>query len=271
MFWNLNGAMITLVHISDIHFGDACADKLDAASRAIAAIGPDCVILTGDLTQEGKREEFAQASKWLNAIQAPIVACPGNHDTPMFNLALRFLDPFGRFRRLGLLSTWHSIDGSVHVEAANSARGLQGRMDWSQGDYGQPDVFAALDRLVRSRAPYKILALHHPPETPIGAAVTSEPLGVDLFIKHLACGSPDLLLCGHVHAAFDFPAHTLEGLRVMTVPSLASSRERGFGAGFGVIHLSTDDLIITRAIWRYEAGHFKEANNILEGTLHVAS
>jgi 3',5'-cyclic AMP phosphodiesterase CpdA len=263
--------MITFVHISDLHFGDACADKLSAASRTIAAIGPDCVILTGDLTQEGKREEFTQAADWFKTIEAPIVGCPGNHDMPMFNLALRLADPFGRFRRLGLLSNWQSRDGLVHIEAANSARGLQWRLDWSQGDYGQPDVLAALDRLGHSNARHKILALHHPPETPIGAAVTSEPSGLDVFTRHLLGDRPDLLLCGHVHAAFDFPARALEGMRVMTAPSLASSRERGFGSGLGVIRLSPEGPLITRRIWRLESGFFRESSEAYEGTLHIAS
>lgn len=262
--------MTTLVHISDVHFGDACANKLKAASQAIEAIGPDCVVLTGDLTQAGKRDEFAQAQAWLKTIKAPIVGCPGNHDTPMFNLALRLLDPFGRFGRLGLLSRWISEDGSIHIEAANSARGLQWRMDWSQGDYAQPNVLEALERLGQSRAHSKILALHHPPETPLGAGVRSEPRGLDVFGRHLNQSRPDLLLCGHLHAIFDFPAHSIDGVSLMTVPSLASSRDRGYGSGFGVMRFTSHGLAMTRTIWLYQDGSFNEVAEPLKSTLHIA-
>lgn len=262
--------MTTLVHISDVHFGDADSAKLDAALKAIEAIEPECVLITGDLTQEGKLSEFAQADTWLNTVKAPIVSCPGNHDTPMFNLALRFADPFGRYNRLGLRTTWQSSDNLVHIEAANSARGLQGRMDWSQGDYGQSGVIEALDKLGGSRAQYKVLALHHPPQTPEGASVMSMPSGLNRFLKRLALNPLDLLLCGHVHAAFDFPAPVLAGVRVMTVPSLASSRERGFGSGFGVLRFGADNSTIARSIWRYHDGSFKEVIEPSKGILHIA-
>ncbi|MFN9937627.1 MAG: metallophosphoesterase family protein [Hyphomonadaceae bacterium] len=262
--------MTTLVHISDVHFGDADSAKLDAALRAIEAIEPECVLITGDLTQEGKLSEFAQADTWFKKVKAPVVSCPGNHDTPMFNLALRLVDPFGRYNRLGLRTSWQSSDNSIHVEAANSARGLQWRMDWSQGVYDQSSVIDALDRLGRSRAQHKVLALHHPPQTPEGGSVTSVPLGLNRFVKHLTRNPPDLLLCGHVHAAFDFPASVLAGVRVMTVPSLASSRERGFGSGFGVLRVGVGHPIISRDLWRYQEGSFKEVMEMSKGTAHIA-
>ncbi|MEY3234775.1 metallophosphoesterase family protein [Aquidulcibacter sp.] len=262
--------MTILVHISDVHFGDADSAKLEAALSAFEQIKPDCVLMTGDLTQEGKREEFAQAEAWFKLVKAPIVGCPGNHDTPMFNLARRLANPFGRYNRLGLRTTWQSNDSSIHIEAANSARGLQWRLDWSQGDYGQSEVIEALDRLGRSRAEHKVLALHHPPQTPVGASVTSEPLGLKRFVKHLNLNRPDLLLCGHVHAAFDFPAPVLAGVRVMTVPSLASSRERGFGSGFGVLNFAADNGTIVRTIWRYQEGSFKEVTEPSKGTADIS-
>ncbi|MFN8733164.1 MAG: metallophosphoesterase family protein [Hyphomonadaceae bacterium] len=262
--------MTILVHISDVHFGDADSAKLEAAISAFEKIKPDCVLLTGDLTQEGKREEFAQAEAWLKVVKAPIVGCPGNHDTPMFNLAQRLANPFDRYKRLGLQTTWQSSEGSFHLEAANSARGLQWRLDWSQGDYGQSGVIEALNRLGRSRAHHKVLALHHPPQTPAGASVTSEPLGLNRFVNRLNLNRPDLLLCGHVHAAFDFPAPVLAGVRVMTVPSLASSRERGFGSGFGVLNFAADNRTMARTIWRYQEGSFQEVTELSKGTADIS-
>jgi len=262
--------MTTLIHLSDIHFGDACAERLEAARRAIEAIKPDCIIMSGDLTQQGKRTEFAQAAAWFQTINAPIVGCPGNHDTPMFNLILRLANPFGRFDHLGLLSGWRSSDGSVQIEAGNSARGLQWRMDWSQGDYGQAGVLAALEKLNRSTAQHRILVLHHPPETPHGAAVTSQPIGLARFNQSTRADRVDLLLCGHVHAAFDFASGALGGVRVMTAPSLASSRQRGYGSGFSVIRLRADPPSMTRTLWRFDSGTFSEVAPASEGICDIA-
>lgn len=50
---------------------------------------------------------------------------PGNHDVPLFNLAARFLDPYGGYRRYiqqELESVYETED--MIVVGLNSARGL---------------------------------------------------------------------------------------------------------------------------------------------------
>lgn len=250
--------MTTIIHLSDVHFGDADATRLVAAIEAIKALKPDCLVLTGDLTQQGKAQEFADAVRWLAQLDLPIVGCPGNHDTPMFNLPARLFRPFGRFEALGMRSAWQSSDGWVEVIAATTALGTQWTFDWSQGDYGQASVRQALDNLAQSTAKIRLLAVHHPPETPPGAYVKSNPRGLLQFNQWLAqtC-RPDLLLCGHVHGYFDFSAAATQGLRVLTVPSLASRRERGAGSGFAVIRLKHGDHEIRPEMHRFSEGRYR--------------
>jgi 3',5'-cyclic AMP phosphodiesterase CpdA len=248
--------MTTLVHISDLHFGDADEERLACALQAINSIGPDCVVMTGDLTQSGHQREFDAASHWLNEINAPIVGCPGNHDAPVFNIPSRFADPFGRFGALGLLQSWQSSDGYVAIVAANSARGVQARLDWSQGDYGQVNVLEALKRLGSSHAQFKALALHHPPETPSGARVKSDPVGLDTFNRQFRNWCPDIVMCGHVHDVFDFNASSIGGARVVTAPSLSSHRERGFGSGFVIMTIAPATSQVNRTVWQHQTNGF---------------
>jgi hypothetical protein len=56
---------------------------LDEMTVEMAALNPDLVILTGDLTQIGTEEEIRQARDWLEGL-APagrVAFVPGNHDT----------------------------------------------------------------------------------------------------------------------------------------------------------------------------------------------
>jgi 3',5'-cyclic AMP phosphodiesterase CpdA len=113
------------MHITDVHFGDADPGRLEAALEAIDVLKPDCVALTGDLTQAARKREFLQAGEWLRKVKPPIVAAPGNHDTPVYNLPARILDPFGRYADLGLGDFWTGREGLAAVASVNTARGLQ--------------------------------------------------------------------------------------------------------------------------------------------------
>jgi 3',5'-cyclic AMP phosphodiesterase CpdA len=246
--------MVRIIHISDVHIGDACERLLDDAARAINGLAPDCVIATGDLTQAGRRREFAGLARWLARIEAPLVACPGNHDAPVWHPLARLTDPFGRFARLGLAQSWASGCGEVRVEAFNTARAVQARADWSQGSY-HGGLEAALARLgPDSDGILRILACHHPPFTPPGAGVESRPRGGRSALARLAGQSGLLLLGGHVHGA-----HRLalgRGAELVTAPSLSSSRQRGARPGFNVLEVALGQ-VRSVAVWQHHGSGYQ--------------
>lgn len=78
-----------LAQISDVHIGAApgrtgadCAAQMRAAFAAAAAYRPDAFVLTGDLVNDAKPEEYQELAALLDAcaVQAPIYLAPGNHD-----------------------------------------------------------------------------------------------------------------------------------------------------------------------------------------------
>ena len=93
--------MTTLLHISDMHFGTE-QPLVVAALRALAlANKPDVLIVSGDITQRATPTEFAEAKAFCDSLQAGhLLAVPGNHDIPLFNLFARALQPYGHYRRL---------------------------------------------------------------------------------------------------------------------------------------------------------------------------
>lgn len=72
----------TLAHISDLHLGRDAATN--AAVARIAAVlegaGIDEVLVTGDVTHRGRREELALFERTFVAIRDRLVVVPGNHD-----------------------------------------------------------------------------------------------------------------------------------------------------------------------------------------------
>jgi len=91
--------MSTIAHLSDIHFGRVDSTVVDALIDTLTAVAPDLVALSGDLTQRARSGQFRAARRFLDRLPRPLLVVPGNHDVPLFNLAARFLDPFGGYQR----------------------------------------------------------------------------------------------------------------------------------------------------------------------------
>lgn len=90
--------MSVLLHLSDSHFGTEQAPVMDALRRLVAESEPALVVLSGDLTQRARPAQFAAARAFVDSLQRPFLAIPGNHDLPLFDLAYRLRSPYARYR-----------------------------------------------------------------------------------------------------------------------------------------------------------------------------
>src|SRR5690606_31141750 len=84
-----------LVQVADIHVGAADPDVLAAAAASIREQDADALVVCGDMTQRGKREEFRVARDWVDSFRIPTIVVPGNHDTPLLDMVARVTSPFG--------------------------------------------------------------------------------------------------------------------------------------------------------------------------------
>ena len=74
-----------LIQISDTHLAEGCDAfdaNFDAVARYIAQAKPDLVVHSGDITRDAPfaPQELAYAKARLDALGAPVLAIPGNHD-----------------------------------------------------------------------------------------------------------------------------------------------------------------------------------------------
>lgn len=73
---------IKIAHISDLHVGTMqfLPEKLWRCIEEINLLKPDAVVVTGDITMFGFRDEYEEARMYLEKINAQKLIIPGNHD-----------------------------------------------------------------------------------------------------------------------------------------------------------------------------------------------
>jgi 3',5'-cyclic-AMP phosphodiesterase len=80
----MGNGRLTICQISDIHCGNArfIPELLDRTIIEINRMDPTTVVVSGDLTDAGYREEFEQAAEYIDRIECEnIMVIPGNHDS----------------------------------------------------------------------------------------------------------------------------------------------------------------------------------------------
>lgn len=92
--------MRTILHISDVHFGPPHLPRVsEGVLEFIERHRPSLVVLSGDLTQRARPEQFREARAFVDRIPVPTVVVPGNHDVPLYRVWERAFNPFGCYRR----------------------------------------------------------------------------------------------------------------------------------------------------------------------------
>jgi len=90
--------MRTVAHISDLHFGRIDQRVVEALIEDLSEQKPSLAIISGDLTQRARRNQFKEARAFLDRLTMPYMVIPGNHDIPNFNLFGRFTDPYRNYK-----------------------------------------------------------------------------------------------------------------------------------------------------------------------------
>ncbi len=244
--------MRTLVHLSDLHFGRVDAALLDPLHDLVHRIAPDVVVVSGDLTQRAKSEEFEAAKTWLDTLPGPQIIVPGNHDISLYNVFRRFLLPLTRYKRY-ITDDLDPIfvDGEIAVLGVNTARSLtfkDGRVNKEQIASIKAQ-FADLDPALT-----KIIVTHHPFDLPAGEdkddLVDRAPMAMRAFAD---CGV-DLLLSGHMHTSHAgdtserYEIHEYAAL-VVQAGTATSTRGRGEVNSFNVVRVERERVEVDRYGW----------------------
>jgi 3',5'-cyclic AMP phosphodiesterase CpdA len=247
--------MARLVHLSDLHFGAHDPVLVEAVERKIDEIAPDLVVISGDFTQRARTEQFQEACRFLERLRDAgheVLAVPGNHDVPLYDVLRRFLSPLTRYMRYidDTLCPMQEIPGAT-VLGINTARSLtfkDGRINEDQVRFIQ-ETFERTDP-----DSTRILVTHHPLfALQIGESVTRAVGRSELALDAIGDAGVDMLLAGHNH---DASVHSARDLVTRAGPALVvqagtatSTRVREQSQSFNRIEVDGPAITVTVELW----------------------
>lgn len=241
---------VRLAHLSDIHFGGENGPAVQAVIGQVHDFAPHLVVVTGDLTLNGNPREFAAARDWLARLPEPRLITPGNHDTPYFNLVLRALTPFDRYRRyIGAPEAARFDSAALTARALNSARGAQPRPDWSKGALDLSEIARIAEEMAACPDALKVFACHHPLIDLEGMPVTGGVHRGAAAVGLLAEAPVDLILTGHVHNPFALALGSGAKPSYAIGAGTLSVRTRGTPCGFSLIEADAETITVTALGW----------------------
>jgi 3',5'-cyclic AMP phosphodiesterase CpdA len=250
--------MARLIHLSDLHFGAHDPAIVDAVEQQVNEADPDLVVISGDLTQRAKTEQFQQACRFLERLRDnghDVLAVPGNHDVPLYDVLRRFLSPLTRYMRFvdDTLCPLYELPGAT-VLGINTARSFtfkDGRISHEQMEFIRKTFERTDPQAMR------ILVTHHPLfALPVGEELARAVGRSELALDAIGEAGVDMLLAGHNHLA---SIHSAKDLVTRAGPALViqagtatSTRVREQPQSFNRIETGENSATVTVFTWRGE-------------------
>jgi 3',5'-cyclic AMP phosphodiesterase CpdA len=244
--------MRRIVHISDLHFGKVDQELLEPLRRRVEAIAPHLVVVSGDLTQRAKPDQFRAAKAFLDTLPLPQLVVPGNHDIPLFNVFQRLFTPLNKYKRIiseDLEPAY--IDDEIAVVGVNTARSLT----WKDGNVNREQLASVKAKLCGlDDSVAKIIVTHHPFDIPEDHDESELVDHAARAMKEFAACGADILMSGHLHKTntsssserYKIPGHAALIVQAGTATSV---RGRGETNSFNALHITADGVSIERWQW----------------------
>ena len=262
--------MRVLLHCSDVHFGPPHLPRVAAGLLAlIEEQRPDLVVISGDLTQRARPEQFRQARSFVDRIPVPSLVVPGNHDVPMYRVWERVFKPFGAYR------AYFSPElEPVYRDQEMVAIGINTAHSWTvKGGRFTARRLREVAAMLAAAPPElcKVVVPHHdliPPPTLHRQRVAAHARRA---MAAFAAGGVDLILSGHQHQAYRGTSEEFypQGRPpVIVVHSGTSTSSRGRGGErhqntCNRIEIDARSLVVSPFAWLPELGRFAETSRHL--------
>ncbi len=259
--------MRTILHVSDVHFGPPHLPRLaDGVLRLVEERRPAIVVVSGDLTQRARPEQFRAARAFVDRIQgaAPVLTVPGNHDVPLYRFWERIFAPYSAYRRHFAADLEPVFrDETLFVVGINTAHG------WTLKDGRIPlRRLAEVARLLEAtpETVFKVVVAHHhlipPPNFGTQRVLANAYEAIDLF----SSAGVDLILSGHQHQTYignseEFYPKGRPAVVILHSGTTTSNRGRGGEREKNTcnwILVERDSMIVSHLRWEPTLGRFAE-------------
>ena len=258
---------LTLLQISDLHFGPPYREEAGKAVLRLAGQLPlDAIIVSGDLTQRAKREQFEAARDFLSRLPpVPQLVIPGNHDVPLYRFFERMLTPHRLYQEIispelnPVLRIGRAIIAGIDSTSPHTAI--------SNGRVFRRQLEACTDlfRNAPSDA-IRIVVAHHPfvpaPDCLSDKRVQRAARAMKIFEEL----NIEMVLGGHLHRAYigesaDFYPAMQRDRSIRVIHSGTTTSRRGRGKEFGrnslnLIEFRKQTLTVSHFLFRDESQSF---------------
>jgi len=260
--------MITLVHASDVHFGEPFRPSAaEAFLAAVNRLAPDAIVISGDFTQRAKVHEYEAAASFLKRLpDLPLVVTPGNHDVPVFRVFERLVASRRNYRRYinDELDTVTRIAGATLVSLDSTSpytAVVNGRIRTSQLDFARAAFAASPEGDV-----HIVVAHHNLARAPDYDGDVAVPRA-GRILKAFSEMGVELVLGGHLHRAYVsdaldvVPKEELDvGVVIVqsgtTTSSRGRARERGDNS-FNLLRIGEASIEVVRFMRFEDRGDFE--------------
>jgi 3',5'-cyclic AMP phosphodiesterase CpdA len=250
----------TLVHLSDLHFGRVDHALLTPLRELVERIDPDVVVVSGDLTQRARAEQFEEARAFLDTLPGPQIIVPGNHDISLYNVFRRFVKPLDRYKRY-ITDDLDPIyvDDEIAVVGVNTARSFTIK----DGKVSR-DQLAVVRQQLANVPPSvtRIIVAHHPFDLPEHFEERDLVNRAGRAMEAFAETGVDILMGGHMHASHSGSTASRYQISeyaalVVQAGTATSTRGRGEVNSFNVVRVEPQKVEIDRYGWDVVHRHFE--------------
>ena len=192
--------MSVLLQISDPHFGTEQQPVVEALVALARQQRPDLLVLSGDITQRARPTQFRAARTFVDLLGTPVLAVPGNHDIPLFDLWTRLRRPYaGHIAAFGadLEPVFASPD--LMVVCVNTTRAWRHK----HGEVSGVQVERVARTLAGAEAAQlRVVVVHQPVAVTRPEDLRNRLRGHSSALERWAAAGADLVMGGHIHLPY---------------------------------------------------------------------
>jgi 3',5'-cyclic AMP phosphodiesterase CpdA len=192
--------MSVLLQISDPHFGTEQPQVVDALTTLVRLQQPDLLVLSGDITQRARPVQFQAARAWMDRLGVPVVAIPGNHDIPLFDVWTRIRRPYARhIAAFGAELEPYFSSADLMVVCVNTTRAWRHK----HGEVSAQQMDRVAQLLVKAKSEQlRVVVVHHPIAVTRAEDTPHRLRGHAAALQRWAEAGADLVMGGHIHLPY---------------------------------------------------------------------
>ncbi|MDH4451054.1 MAG: metallophosphoesterase [Rhodoferax sp.] len=192
--------MSVLLQISDPHFGTEQPLVVEALVAFAKQQRPNLLVLSGDITQRARPEQFRAAYDCMSRMGASMLAVPGNHDIPLFDVWTRLRRPYAQHvAAFGAdLEQMHASPDLivVGVNTTRPWRHKHGEVSAQQIERVEGILASADSKQLRVVVVHQPLAVTRPQDVP------NLMRGRAAALRRWAAAGADIVMGGHIHLPY---------------------------------------------------------------------